>query len=149
MKIQIKPTQYSMDEIYNRFKKTQRPITIKDLKEEIKEIKTQINQLKLENEQIKIENEIIKQENEQIKQENEQIRNVIQYKQDFVETSDNQEPGIIIPNKQTPIESFINTITEIEFQRWYTNIKLIVKDFEMEIVALIDSGADMNCIKKD
>ena len=45
-KIQIKPTQYSMDEIYNRFKKTQRPITIKDLEEEIK---TQINQLKLEN----------------------------------------------------------------------------------------------------
>ena len=55
-----------MDEIYNRFKKTQRPITIKDLEEEIKEIKIQINQLKLENE--------IK------KQENEQIRNVIQYK---------------------------------------------------------------------
>ena len=46
-KIQIKPTQYSMDEIYNRFKKTQRPITIKDLEEEIKEIKIQINQLKL------------------------------------------------------------------------------------------------------
>ena len=72
-KIQIKPTQYSMDEIYNRFKKTQRPITIKDLEEEIKEIKTQINQLKLENEQINLENKIIKQENEQ-------IRNVIQYK---------------------------------------------------------------------
>ena len=32
--IQIKPTQYSMDEIYNRFKKTQRPITIKDLEED-------------------------------------------------------------------------------------------------------------------
>ena len=52
-KIQIKPTQYSMDEIYNRFKKTQKPITIKDLEEEIQEIKKQINQLKLENEQIK------------------------------------------------------------------------------------------------
>ena len=35
-KIQIKLTQYSMDEIYNRLKKTQRPITIKDLEEEIK-----------------------------------------------------------------------------------------------------------------
>ena len=32
-KIQNKSTQYSMDEIYNRFKKTQRPITIKDLEE--------------------------------------------------------------------------------------------------------------------
>ena len=92
----IKPNQYSMDEIYNRFKKIQRPITIKDLQEEIQEIKKQINQLYLEN-------EIIKQENEQIKQENEQIRNIIRYKQDFAETSDNQDSRIIIPNKITPI----------------------------------------------
>ena len=49
MKIQIKPTQYSMDEIYNRFKNTQRPITIEDLKEEIQKIKKQIDQLKQEN----------------------------------------------------------------------------------------------------
>ena len=55
----IKPNQYSIDEIYNRFKKTQRPITIKDLEEEIK---SQINQIKLDNEQIKLENEIIKKE---------------------------------------------------------------------------------------
>ena len=90
-----------MDEIYNRFKKTKRPITIEDLKEEIQKIKKQINQLK--------------QENEQIKQENEQIRNVIQYKLDFAKTSDSQDLGIIIPNKQTPIESFINTISKIDF----------------------------------
>ena len=37
----IKPTQYSMDKIYNRFKKIQRPITIEDLKEEIQKIKGQ------------------------------------------------------------------------------------------------------------
>ena len=29
---EIKPTQYSMDEIFNRFKKIQKPITIEDLK---------------------------------------------------------------------------------------------------------------------
>ena len=51
-----------MDEIYNRFKKIQRPITIGDLKEEIQK-KRPLDQLK--------------QENEQIKQENKQIRNVI------------------------------------------------------------------------
>ena len=41
---EIKPTQYSMDEIFNRFKKIQKPITIEDLKEEIQEIKKQIDQ---------------------------------------------------------------------------------------------------------
>ena len=108
-----------MDEVFNIFKKIQDSITIEDLKEEIQEIKKQIDQLK---------------------QENEQIRNIIQYKQEnFAETSDNQDPGTIIPNKQTPIESIINTISKIDFQRWYSNVKVIIKDFEMEIVALIGS----------
>ena len=35
---EINPTQYSMDEIYNRFKKIQKPIIIEDLEEEIQEI---------------------------------------------------------------------------------------------------------------
>ena len=40
---EVKPTQYSMDEIFNRFKKSQKPITNEDLKEEIQEIKKQID----------------------------------------------------------------------------------------------------------
>ena len=51
---EIKPTQYSMDEIFNRLKKTQKPITIEDLKKEIQKIKKiQIDQLKQESEQKK------------------------------------------------------------------------------------------------
>ena len=77
------------------------------------------------------------------------IRNIIQYKQEnFVETFDNQDPGIIISDKQTPIESFINTISKIDFQRRYTNVKVIIEDFEVEMIILIDSGADMNCIQE-
>ena len=84
-----------------------------------------------------------------IKQENEQIRNIIQYKQEnFVETSNNQDLGIIIHDKQIPIESFINTISKIYFQRWYTNVKVIIEDFEVEMTTLIDLGANMNCSKK-
>ena len=132
---EIKPTQYLMDAIFNRFKNIQKPITIEDLKEEIQEIKKQIDQLK--------------QENGQIKQKNEQIRNIIQYKQEnSTKTSNNKDLGIIIPDKQTPIESFINTISKIDFQRWYINVKVMIEDFEVEMIALIDLGADMNCIKK-
>ena len=46
------------------------------------------------------------------------------------------------------MKSFINTISKIDYQIWYTNIKLIVEDFEMKIVVLIDSRADMNCIQE-
>ena len=106
------------------------------MKDEIQEIRKEIKQLK--------------QENEQIKQENEQIRNLIQYKQEnFVEISDSQNPGIIIPNKETLIEAFINTISKIDFQRWYTSVRLIVEDFEVEMVALVDSRVDMNCIQEE
>ena len=35
------------------------------------------------------------------------------------------------------------------FQKWYTEITLIVhKEFSLTIVALVDSGVDMNCIQE-
>ena len=35
------------------------------------------------------------------------------------------------------------------FQKWYTEIILVVhKEFSLTIVALVDSGADMNCIQE-
>ena len=60
----------------------------------------------------------------------------------------NQYPGILIPDKQTPIKSFINTISKIDFQRWYTNVKVIIEDFKVEMTTLIDSEVDMNCIQE-
>ena len=84
-----------MEKIFNRFQRIQKRITIEDLKYEIQEIKKQIDKLK---------------------QENEHIRNLIQYKQkNFAETFDNQDSGIIIPNKQAPIETFINKISKNRF----------------------------------
>ena len=69
-------------------------------------------------------------------------------KKKFVKTFDNQDPGIIILDKQTPIESFINTISKIDFQRWYTNVKVIIEDFKVEMTTLIDSEVDMNYIQE-
>ena len=35
------------------------------------------------------------------------------------------------------------------FQKWYTEVTLVVhKKFSLTVVALVDSGADMNCIQK-
>ena len=35
------------------------------------------------------------------------------------------------------------------FQKWYTKVTLVVhKKFSLTVVALVDSGADMNCIQK-
>ena len=42
----------------------------------------------------------------------------------------------------------MQTISKITFQKWYSIVTLIVEDFSTNIVALIDSGADVNCIKR-
>ena len=36
----------------------------------------------------------------------------------------------------------------IELQKWYVSVTIIVKDFKFHSIALLDSGADMNCIQE-
>ena len=42
---------------------------------------------------------------------------------------------------------FLQTISKVTFQKWYSIVTLVVNDFSMNAVALIDSGADQNCPK--
>ena len=43
----------------------------------------------------------------------------------------------------------LNIIDKMIFQKWYTEITLLVhKEFSLTIVALVDSGSDMNCIQE-
>ena len=30
----------------------------------------------------------------------------------------------------------------------FTKVKLVINDFEIEVIALIDTGADLNCIQE-
>ena len=46
-------------------------------------------------------------------------------------------------------QQFISTINQINFQKWYIPITLKIKDsFEFNTIALVDGGADQNCIKE-
>ncbi|KAK9668727.1 hypothetical protein RND81_13G081900 [Saponaria officinalis] len=44
-------------------------------------------------------------------------------------------------------DQFVQTIQKVNFQKWYAIVTLKVKDFSKNFLALIDSGADQNCIK--
>ena len=33
-------------------------------------------------------------------------------------------------------------------QKWYSKIKITIHNFELELIALIDTGADLNCIQE-
>ena len=41
------------------------------------------------------------------------------------------------------------TINRINFQKWHPKVRIVIsKDFEFEVIALINSGADLNCIQE-
>ena len=46
-------------------------------------------------------------------------------------------------------DDYLNIIDRMIFQKWYTEITLVVhKEFSLTVIALVDSGTDMNCIQE-
>ena len=55
----------------------------------------------------------------------------------------------VYTDKSSYKDEFLNIINRMIFQKWYTEITLVVhKEFSLTVVALVDSGADMNCIQE-
>ena len=52
-------------------------------------------------------------------------------------------------HKENDKDEFLNIIDRMIFQKWYTEITLVVhKEFSLTVIALVDSGADMNYIQE-
>ena len=99
---------------------TQNPVTIQDLQLEIKQIKTQIEELK-----------------------------------DFTQNLDFKIQNIenrkvsLTPQTSEGLDTFVNSMTIVQKQRWYTKITLKINpDFQSTFIALIDSRANLNCIQE-
>jgi len=54
---------------------------------------------------------------------------------------------LAIPEAEIPTTQFLQTISKITFQKRYSIIALVVEDFSISAIALIDSGTNLNCIK--
>ena len=44
-------------------------------------------------------------------------------------------------------ENCLALIKQIKFKKWHTKITIIIKDFALTTVALIDTGADLNYVQ--
>ncbi len=45
---------------------------------------------------------------------------------------------------------YVNIINNITPQKWHTRVKIIInKENEINIIVLVDSGADLNCIQEE
>ncbi|CAL2237337.1 unnamed protein product [Prunus armeniaca] len=45
-------------------------------------------------------------------------------------------------------QQVVNLIKQVNFRKWYSKVTIFVQNFELNTVALFDSGADLNCIQK-
>ena len=49
----------------------------------------------------------------------------------------------------TQTTDFINHINKVTFQKWFVTITIVINDeYHLNSIALIDTGADQNCIQE-
>ena len=130
---------YNFAEITDRFKSS-KPITVTNLQK-------YINNLRKE---LKSENFILKDMIEQIAAQVISVKDRIKYGNEPLTDSSLPDRNNYTDKssyKDEYKDEFLNIIIKMIFQKWYTEITLIVhKEFLLTIVALVDSGVDMNCI---
>ena len=139
-----------MEKIYNRFTKSKKEITIQDLQKEIKDTKFEMRNLKQEINILRVDHGLmdlrVKNLEDTSHQGNEDRISLQNPSDDEVDETVNPTAGM---EPEPSNESFLQTISRINFQKWHSKVRIVInKDFEFEVVALIDSGADLNCIQE-
>jgi regulator of replication initiation timing len=127
-------------------KKKSKVATISDLQHEISNIKKYIFDLKKDLHNLKIDNKNLKQEFlisrlkncfQKHNSDNEDNKSEHSYKR---ESSNN-----LISNDV----KIISLINKIILPKWYAKVHIVVaQDYAFDVIALIDSGADLNCIQE-
>ncbi|XLU76769.1 hypothetical protein S245_000190, partial [Arachis hypogaea] len=134
-KQEIRPIE--IKEIYNRFKNPQEEVSLNSLKEEIKKLKREVSDLKQQN--INMDYRLLKIEGE----------NIIKIQEQSLQNNEGTS-NITIPENYINLgtENYINILTLLVSQKWFTTITLIVGEEKFDLIAMVDSGADVNCIQE-
>jgi len=138
LKFELGPsTSSSLTQIFDQYPITNsyQQVTTKQLQTEINDLKTQVCFLKtevsgLKTKDLEIETKLA-------------ILESFKTKPLVLETEDISG----IQETEIPHTQFLQTISKVTFQKWYSIVTLVVNDFSMNAIVLIDSGADQNCIK--
>jgi hypothetical protein len=147
-----KPT-ISLSETLERFNKLKpNKVSLEDLQLEIKQIKQEIIQLKDANKQL--ENKNLKLENKNTKLEDRvsiiELEKCFKPLNNHESSSEDEQPESSYRrlNKSDDEIRYCNLLNKISPVRWHTYVKLIIDDFEIEVIVLVDTGADLNCIQE-
>ena len=121
--------------------KPKKKVTVNDLQKEIKDTKSEVQSLRESLASLKANHN----------QRLEHLENTLHQDNEQGTSSQNPSDG----ETDNPIKDmvqegkFLETINRINFQKWHSKVRIVIdKDFEFEVIALIDSGADLNCIQE-
>ncbi|KAI5336639.1 hypothetical protein L3X38_015907 [Prunus dulcis] len=123
------PQKRSLNTTLERFSR-KRDITLHDLHSEVKLIKKEIVDLKQLSQKLQAENYEIRQDLIALKPD------------DLSQSPTNSDDESLNP------EQALCLVKRINFKKWYVKVTIFVDQFEFTTVALLDSGADLNCIQE-
>ena len=146
----IQEPKVNLEKIYNRFTKSKKEVTVNDLKKEIKETKSEVRSLKQELTILKVDHNFLDQRLKQLENTSHQGN---EEGPSFQNPFDEEVDEIVNPTvdmvQEQSSEKFLETINRINFHKWHSKVRIIIiKNFEFEVIALIDPGADLNYIQE-
>ena len=141
------PQPFSLNKIFDKYPTQSlfKQVTTGELQNEVKQLKTQIKEL-----QLIVNQHELKQLQTDAKLSLIEAKNTPTSTTSLNQASTSNTNLENDENKQIePTEDYIQIINKINYQKWYTNITLHVgHDFKINIIALMDTGADYNCIRE-
>ena len=119
---------YRLQSVLQRFEKP-RELTTQDLQREINNLKQEVQALRSET---RSESYMLRQE-------------ILNLQERLPEQRETAQPNLDEEDFQS---SFVGAITTSQYQKWYALVTLKIYDFKITLKALIDTGADQNCIQE-
>ncbi|CAL5204551.1 unnamed protein product [Lathyrus oleraceus] len=119
---------YQLSEVLSRYRQSnvrETPVSVMDLNREINLLKNEISHIKREN-------------------------YGLSQRLTLLESSNSKVEEISSTSNPSPSDEFLSLIDRVTSQKWFVRITLVInRNFILENeVALIDSGADLNCLQE-
>ena len=148
--LRIQEPKVDLEKIHNRFTKSKKEVIVNDLQKEIKETKTKVRSLEQELTILRVDHNLFDQRLNHLEnnshQGNEEGTSFQNHSDEEVDKTVNPTADMV---QEKSSVKFLETINRINFQKWHSKVRIVIsRDFEFEVIALINSGADLNCIQE-
>ena len=149
-KPRIQEPKVDLEKIYNRFTKSKKEVTIQDLQKEIKDNKSEMRNLKQELTILRVDHSLMDLRVKHLEHTSQGNEEGTSLQNPFDEEIDETVNPTADMEPEPSSGSFLQTISRINFQKWHSKVRIVIsKDFQFEVVALIDSRSEERRVGKE